>query len=109
MGTGVPPWGPPPHPGIAVYSDGSTALHWAAAHGNGRIVRSLIAANADIDAQDEFGCAVPIRHRWVGGRVAARLPCRDTPLHWAASHGGSDAVAELLMRFADFTIKRNGG
>jgi ankyrin repeat protein len=50
-----------------------------------------------------------LRHRWVCGRVPARLPCRDTPLHSAAAKGKTDAVAELLVRFADFTIKRNSG
>jgi hypothetical protein len=29
------------------------------------------------------------------------LPCRQTPLHWAAANGASDAIAELLMRGAD--------
>ena len=34
------------------HRDGGTALHWAALHGNRRIVRILIGANADVDAQD---------------------------------------------------------
>ncbi len=61
MGTGVLPWGPPPHPGPAVHSDGDTALHWAAAKGNCRIVRLLVAFNADVNAQNSIGCAVCAR------------------------------------------------
>jgi hypothetical protein len=40
-----------------------------------------------------------------GGRDPARLPCRDTPLHLAASKGRSDNIAELLMRGADGAIQ----
>jgi hypothetical protein len=58
LGTGVPPWGPPPHPGPAVHSIGWTALHWAALFGNRRIVRLLVDADADVNAQDHIGCAV---------------------------------------------------
>ncbi len=58
LGTGVPPWGPPPHPGPAVHSDGKTALHSAAMIGNRRIVRSLVDANAGVNAQNDYGCAV---------------------------------------------------
>jgi hypothetical protein len=58
LGTRVPPWGPPPHPGPAVHSFGRTALHWAAFYGNRRIVRSLVASGADVNAQDRVGCAV---------------------------------------------------
>jgi hypothetical protein len=58
LGTGVPPWGPPPHAGAAVHRYGSTALHYAAEYGNRRIVRSLVDANADVNGQDHFGCAV---------------------------------------------------
>ncbi len=61
MGTGVPPWGPPPHPGPAVHSDGNTALHYAARNGDRRIVRSLVDADADVNAQDRIGCAVCAR------------------------------------------------
>ena len=106
LGTGLPPSGPPPHPGPAVDRDnGLTALHWAAYYGNRRIVRSLVAFNADVNAQDRHGCAVcacgesavecgrPSRRR--------RLPCRYTPLHEAASDGCSASVAELLLRGAD--------
>ncbi len=58
MGTGLPPWGPPPHPGPAVHSDGNTALHWAAFNGNRRMIRSLVDADAAVNAQNRYGCAV---------------------------------------------------
>jgi hypothetical protein len=58
LGTGVPPWGPPPHPGPAVHRFGDTALHWAADCGTRRMIRSLVDANADVHARDCDGCAV---------------------------------------------------
>jgi hypothetical protein len=58
--TGVPAWGPPPHPGPAVHRYGWTALHYAAQFGNRRIVRSLVASKAYANSQDYIsGCAVP--------------------------------------------------
>jgi hypothetical protein len=53
--------GPPPHPVPAVHRYSSTALHWAAEYGNRRIVRSLVDADADVNAQDDYGCAVCAR------------------------------------------------
>jgi ankyrin repeat protein len=41
-----------------VHSFGHTALHWAAKYGNRRIVRSLVGSGADVNAQDDYGCAV---------------------------------------------------
>jgi hypothetical protein len=65
VGTGVPPWGPPPHPGPAVHSDGWTALLEARYQGNCRIVRLLVAFKADVNAQDRLGCAVSAAaNRW---------------------------------------------
>ena len=97
--------------GWVVRSDGRTALHLAAYHGNRRIVGLLIASKAAVDARDSGGCAFPLRHRQVGGRVPARLPCRWTPLHWAAWTGASasEAIAELLMRGADVVAQNRDG
>jgi hypothetical protein len=58
VGTGVPPWGPPHHPGPAVHRYGTTALLWAANCGNRRIVRLLVAFKADVNTPDCNGCAV---------------------------------------------------
>ena len=38
-----------------------------------------------------------------------RLPCRDTPLHYAARNSASDHIAELLMRGADGAVQANDG
>ncbi len=107
MGTGVPPWGPPPHPGPAVHSDGNTALHWAVFHGNRRMIRSLVDADADVNAQNRWRCAVCARGESAvecACRVpAARRPCRSTPLHCAADN--SACVAELLLRGADGAVQ----
>lgn len=60
--------------------DGMTALHWAAAHGRGRIVELLIDAGADLEAKDD-------RHD-------------ATPIGWANEFGQDDIVALLLDRGA---------
>ncbi len=116
LGTGVPPWGPPPHPGPAVHSWGDTALHWAARRGNRRMIRSLVDANADVHAQgdeDCYGCAVCARGESAIECAAPsprrRRPCRETPLHWAAQQGHSSSVAELLLRGADGAVQDKWG
>ena len=56
MGRGPSGAGPPPHPGRAVHRQWChTALHYAAAYGNLRIVRELIAANACVNAEADNG------------------------------------------------------
>jgi hypothetical protein len=106
FGTGLPPWGPPPHLGPAVHSIGRTALHHAARRGNRRIVRSLVASGADVNSQNDFGCAVCAcgESAECAGRVAA---CRQTPLHSAAAYGHSNNIAELLLRGADGAVQDN--
>ena len=49
------PWDPPPHAGPVVHSHGMTALHWAALYGNRRMIRSLVDADADVNAQMTSG------------------------------------------------------
>ncbi len=69
-------WGPPPHPGPAVHRNGWTALHYAADYGNRRMIRSLVDANADVDGQNRWGCAVCARGESAvecAGRVAAAV------------------------------------
>ncbi len=110
MGTGVPPWGPPPHPGPAVHRYGSTALHFAAYYGNRRMIRSLVDADADVHAQTDDGCAVCACGESAVECAAPsprRRPCRSTPLHKAAYNGDSSSVAELLLRGADGAVQRN--
>ena len=75
-------------------------MHYAAYHGNRRIVRKLIAAGAVVDAQtygNNNRRAFPFG---IGGWALTaaecrRLPCRQTPLHFAVDNGG--AIAELLL------------
>ena len=53
-----------------------TALHWAAIYGNRRIIRSLVDADADVNAQTDYGCAVCARGESAdecAGRVAAAV------------------------------------
>ena len=38
-----------------------------------------------------------------------RLPCRWTPLHWAADRGKTDVIAELLLCGADGAVQSDNG
>ena len=74
-------------------------MHWAALHGNRRIVRILIGANADVDAQDNgrwaFVQAFPFG---VGGCATAHPDAnRWTPLHYTADNGDAETIEELLL------------
>ena len=105
--------GPTPHAGPAVHRYGSTALHWAAIIGNRRMIRSLVDADAAVNAQDDYyGCAVCARGESAVECAAPsrrrRRPCRYTPLHYAAFKGDSSSVAELLLRGADGAVQVNG-
>ncbi len=50
-----------------------------------------------------------MRLRRIGGvrRLSPRrrVPCRYTPLHWAALNGTTDGIAELLLRGADGAVQ----
>ena len=61
-----------------------TPLHCAAMHGQGDVVRQLLAVGANIVALDNS---------------------RRTPLHWAASHGHTGVVQVLLSKEAYFTLE----
>ena len=89
--------GPIPSPSPAVHRYAWTALHYAAESGNCRIVRKLIDANADVDAQTSgcrrafsFGISV-----WAA--ESRRLPCMGTPKHWAARKGQFETIEEVLL------------
>jgi ankyrin repeat protein len=53
------------------------------------------------------------RLRQIGGvrrpSPRRRLPCRATPLHWAAANGKTDNIAMLLLRGADGAVQNNFG
>ena len=89
-----------------------TALHMAALRGNRRIVRSLVASGAVVNAQTDWGCAVCAcgeSAECAGPSPRRRRPCRDTPLYYAADRGRSASVAELLLRGADGAVQNSGG
>ncbi len=65
---------------------GDTPLHWASHNGHVRIVKMLLDAGADIEA-DEMNC--------YGGK----------PLHWASEH--EEAVVELLLERGAQVDSRN--
>jgi ankyrin repeat protein len=93
----------------AVHRDtGYTALHWAIYHRIRRVVRLLIDAKANVNAQDDDGCAFPFRRRRMGSRVPAAV-CRGTPLHWAANTGRSDVILDLLLSGAVVAIQDSEG
>jgi hypothetical protein len=77
------------------------------------MIRSLVDADADVNAQNRRGCAVCARGESADECAAPsrrrRRPCRETPLHWAAINGRSSSVAELLLRGADGAVQNNYG
>ncbi len=89
-----------------------TALHFAAIHGNRRIVGLLVASGAVMNARNNNGCAVSACGESAECRQPSprrRLPCRATPLHYAAGEGHSASVAELLLRGADGAVQNDSG
>jgi hypothetical protein len=85
LGIGVPLWGPPPHPGPAVHSDGNTALHCAAQHGNYRIVGLLVASGAAVNLKDKLlGCAVS-----ACGESAVSAPAESPPPSAVQAHAAA--------------------
>ena len=73
---------------INARSDGSTPLHEAASEGHTDVVIALIAAGADVNAQNERGY---------------------TPLHWAADRGHTETVRALIDSGADVNLADNSG
>jgi ankyrin repeat protein len=71
-------------------ADGFTALHLAAFFGGGEIVRALLAAGADPDAD-------------------ADNPLRVRPLHSAVASRDRESVTALLEAGADPNVRQQGG
>jgi ankyrin repeat protein len=65
---------------LRVFQNGSTPFHWAAANCHLDIVETLLAANADIDAQDQHGL---------------------TALLWAADLGHLEVIQCLIKNNAN--------
>ncbi len=95
---------------------GRTALHWAARENRAEIIALLIAAKADINAQDRTGKG-PLTLAAETGSVestkllvdaGASLTARDsiggTPLTWGCGLGSAETVKILLAKGADATV-----
>ena len=102
--------------------DGTTALMWAAYHGDLDLVQRLIAAGADVDAKNDYGAfalseaaiqsSAPIIKALLdaGADADAANPQGETPLMAVARTGNVDAAALLLAAGADVdAIERWGG
>ena len=92
--------------------DGTTALHWAAQHGNAQIVDALLAAGGNVHATNRYGIQplllaceagqVAIVGRLLGAGADANIatPGGQTALMTAARTGKAEAVKLLLTRGA---------
>ena len=100
---------------------GTTALHLAAGNGHEAIVKCLINAMADVNAQDRDGLT-PLHRAAQKGHVRAARELLDNgaqpnlvgmngvaPLHSAAQHGREEMVNLLIGRHADRTLRDNQG
>ncbi|MGQ0732135.1 MAG: ankyrin repeat domain-containing protein [Acidobacteriota bacterium] len=98
--------------------DGMTALHWAAAHGDGEMAGVLLAARAAVGAGTRIGQHTPLHvaakagHGAVvrllveaGADVRARTTTGATALHLAAASGARDAVELLIDRGAEVDVR----
>ncbi len=102
-----------PSAGPAVRRNGVTALMYAAYNDDRATVAALLGARADVDTQQNNGCAFCRRRCLARGRrlptvtPMAAVPApsgRMTALHWAAGNGFIDVGVELLVGGADQTI-----
>src|SRR5690606_6228183 len=72
----------------ATTSDGTTALHWAAHHGQLDLVKRLIKAGADVNARNDYG---------------------STPMQEAAIRGDAEILAALLKAGASANTANDEG
>ena len=98
----------------SAHGDGMTGLHWAAYHGDAKLVELLLGAGADLNANTRLGFHSPLHvasragHATVatvllkaGANANARTSIGATPLHFAATAGNSDVITVLLDHSAD--------
>jgi hypothetical protein len=102
-------------------TDGRTALHLGAIHGDGIVVQLLASCKADVNARDNFGqtplhLAVANGHKGAAQQllgdsadVDAIDECGRTPLHLAAKSGRRDLVELLLVNYAEVNTRDNSG
>jgi ankyrin repeat protein len=101
--------------------DGTTALHWAAHHGDAASVKSLLAAKADANAENRYG-VIPLSLVCVNGDADivtalldagadanTSLPGGETVLMTAARTGRVEPVKILLQRGAKFDAANRDG
>lgn len=97
----------------AARGDGMTALHWAGERGHVEVVRTLVAAGADVEAKTRIGSYTPLHVASRAGHTevvrllleagadagATTTNSGVTPLHLAAmALNGEGAIALLLQR-----------
>jgi ankyrin repeat protein len=100
--------------------DGSTALHWAAFHDDMDLVRTLLAAGANVRAVTREGGITPLFMAcvngnadivetllFVGADANSAKTNGTTALMTAASAGNADAVQSLLTHGADLKAKES--
>lgn len=101
----------------ATAPDGTTALHWAAANGDVKMVDLLLTSGADARAANRYGVRpislasqsgdAPVLERLIkgGAKVTDALPGGETPLMTAARSGKAAAVRTLLAHGADVNAR----
>lgn len=103
----------------AAQPDGMTALHWASARGDARVVSMLIFAGARLEASTRNGNYTPLHLAAKAGRpatVKALLQAGAnanavtssggaTPLHFAAEQGNVESIAALIEKGAKVDAK----
>jgi ankyrin repeat protein len=102
-------------------ADGTTALHWAASHGDAELVRALLAAGADARAKNEFGASPMSAAAEIGDARVIELLLKagadvdsanaegETALMVVARTGKIDAARELLKHGAKPDVREQWG
>ena len=97
---------------------GRTAVHYAVMMNNGKAVRALVKAGADVDAKDARGTPALVMAAQkahfdaltvlikAGARVGATDRYGQTALHWASRHYTVDCARALLGRSGRYDINR---
>jgi ankyrin repeat protein len=105
----------------AAMSDGMTALHWAADHGDAELAGMLLYAGANPNAMTRIGEYTPLHVASRDGNAAVIKLLLEkgadptvkttnsgvTPLHLAAASGNVEAVSALLEKKVDVNAKEN--